>query len=398
MIENDKRYLEPKTIWEVSSTITDEVNAQVDWILKGVELKDRNESKPWLSVSDFWIQELSKLEENIQWWGVVAVVRCWNKSEDDIASFLERVQKIYKYIPHLKWIFVSINFDAEEQGLTQQNLQRVLSVNPMDLPIIPINIHGYSWTSWLNAPVAILNELSKNQNVDTALIRVMNLSFWVDIPEEELVKLSQNIKENKYVITARRTSDQDTPFVSQRELWEKFKWILRSPNETDLTELAYTMRNTFNVIPLQDIVKLWGFNPLCNGDSREFNTTQPSPFYKHIWVSKETKVTIRWMEDSEFFMRLILSSLHSWDISMLKEFKQAMESVVYYDDYDWNKMHELKKIWKIWNEMNALSLIISGLATRESIHNPKTWEFKTLQLLKDLSLPTLMQDFYLRKS
>ncbi|MGE4444212.1 MAG: hypothetical protein AB7E37_04440 [Candidatus Altimarinota bacterium] len=398
MIENDKRYLEPKTIGEVSSTITDEVNAQVDGILKGVELKDRNESKPGLSVSDFGIQELSKLEENIQGGGVVAVVRCWNKSEDDIASFLERVQKIYKYIPHLKGIFVSINFDAEEQGLTQQNLQRVLSVNPMDLPIIPINIHGYSWTSGLNAPVAILNELSKNQNVDTALIRVMNLSFGVDIPEEELVKLSQNIKENKYVITARRTSDQDTPFVSQRELWEKFKGILRSPNETDLTELAYTMRNTFNVIPLQDIVKLGGFNPLCNGDSREFNTTQPSPFYKHIGVSKETKVTIRGMEDSEFFMRLILSSLHSGDISMLKEFKQAMESVVYYDDYDWNKMHELKKIGKIGNEMNALSLIISGLATRESIHNPKTGEFKTLQLLKDLSLPTLMQDFYLRKS
>jgi hypothetical protein len=62
-----------------------------------------------------------------------------------------------------------------------------------------------------------------------------------------------------------------------------------------------------------------------------------------------------------------------------------------------NKLHELKKIKKIGNEMTALSLIISGLASRESVRVGKNGERINVGLAKKMNVPKSMQDFYLRK-
>jgi hypothetical protein len=379
---------------------------RVERIISSVELKNKlPDKKAYLSISDFGVKKFRALEnqfdtEKKEDLSIVAIVRCWNKSEIDLIEFLKRVQKFQESIPNLKGVFLSINNDGEDKGFTDSNLQKAIEAVPLDIPVVPIGVSNYTWTSGLNAPTAMLNEICLEKKIDFENVRVMNFSFGVDIPEEELEKIEKNIHENKYILTARRTSDGTNPFLNNetgKDLWKKFKEILRYPNEADLTELAYTMRNTLNIIPLKDIIRLGGFNPLCNGETRAFSTTHPNPFYSHITNSRETKITIRSMEDAEFFMRLILNALNSREFETIKNLRRAMDEPVFYDDKDWNKMHELKKIKKIGNEMTALSLIISGLAAKESIPTGEEGERKTVGLVKNFYVPKTMQDFYLRK-
>lgn len=423
LLENQKRFDELST-WVKSRLINNawdeaiEINkdkilstlenkARVEWIISSIDLNWENEEKekPSVIISDFWAEEFKYLEdqfdtEKVEWLGIVAVVRCWNKSEADLIEFLKKVQKFKKTMPDLKGLFISINNNWEKDNVTESNLQKAMKVVQIGIPIVPIGINGYSWTAWLNAPTALINQICIWQNVDIEKIRVMNLSFGVDITDEELKKCNENIHNNRYTLTARNTSDGANPFSKNEngtQLWKKFKEIMRYPNETDLAELAYTMRNTFNIIPLCDIINLWGFNPLCNGESREFSTNQPNPFFNHTGNSRETKVTIRGMEDAEFFMRLILSALKIGKMEIIKQLRVSMDNPIFYDDKDWNRMHELNKIKKIGNEMTALSLIISWLATKESISTWRAGERKTRGLIKGMSVPKVMQDFYLRK-
>jgi len=388
--------------WSESLDVVNEVKELID---ERLNISDENKKKPSISISSFWAEEFKSLEnefklENFDGVGVVAVVRCWNKSKNELIDFLNKIEKFKKNIPNLKWVFVSINNDWEEDNFTESNLRGAIWEVSTSIPIVPIGVDLYSWTAWLNAPVSLMNEICIGNWINLENIRMMNLSFWVDISEDQLSECNSNISENKYILTARKTSDSENPFQDKwgsKELWDKFINIFRFPNEADLTELAYTMRNTFNVIPLSDIINLWGFNPLCNGESREFSTNNPNPFFNHIGKKKETKVVIRWMEDAEFFMRLILEAISSGKVSIIKELKKSMDNPIFYDDNDWKNTHELKKIRKVGNEMQALWLIISGLATKEVIPTWNNGEHRVIWLTKWMYIPKWMQDFYLNK-
>lgn len=119
------------------------------------------------------------------------------------------------------------------------------------------------------------------------------------------------------------------------------------------------MRNTCNIIPLDVLVKMGGFNPLCNGDAHIFSS--PSVPFSHYQPQGLQKFSIRGMEDIEFFKRLFFHSSTA-NTTELRELYKAMENVIFYTDKSWNKLDELEKIKKISNEMAGLSLIIAGIA------------------------------------
>ncbi|MFA6160194.1 MAG: hypothetical protein WC678_03875 [Parcubacteria group bacterium] len=379
---------------------------EFDVLVRNIEIPSASEfeKKPKIEISDQGLEQLEGLEKGIEvlkeGTGVMVVVRCWNKKPDEIKTFVERMEKFKKNIPNLQGVILVINNEGEKDNITEKSLTESLADKKSEIPIVPIKVQNYTWTSGLNSAVGILNEMALKNDVPTDNIRVMNISFGVDLDEQELKTCNDDIEKNQFVVTARKTSEGANPFEKKEmgeDLWKKFKDILRFPNEAELAELAYTMRNTFNVISLKNIVDLGGFNPLCNGEGRKFSTTQPNPFFRHLDSMKESPVSIKGMEDVEFFMRLILGSLQSGDNTVIKELRKAMDNPVFYTDYDWNKMHEVSKIRKIGNEMTALSLIFSGLATKESVRTGKDGERKTVGLVKKMYVPKSMQDFYLRK-
>lgn len=389
---------------ESNSEVVLEEPSETARILDSVEIQSDIVEKPRLHFSEYGTKSLDVFESNLdgskesEGDAVVAVVRCWNKGEEDIQRFIERVNKIKANIPRLEGVVIVLN-QEQETGITEQAIEK-LAANS-SVPLLPISVEKFSWTAGLNSGVAVINETCLGKGISTDKVRVMNMSFDTDLEEAELEKTNQQMGRNDYIFTARKTSQHESPFedhLDEEGIWEKFKEILRNPNGTELSELSYVMRNTYNVIKLSDIVEMGGFNPMCNGDSRKFSPASPRPenFYKHN--ANDVKVSIKGMEDAEFFMRYILKALRHNELSTMKKFKQAFAEPVLYEDESWDKLSELKKIKKISNEMQALSLIISGLATKEYVPTKQEGVGKVVGLVKDFYVPKQMQDFYLRKA
>ncbi|MFZ2187138.1 MAG: hypothetical protein WAV46_00720 [Candidatus Moraniibacteriota bacterium] len=370
-------------------------------ILDTVNLETEEQEKPRLHVSAYAGEQFAALEEAFDGLtpetgpAVIAVVRCWNKKEKDLQEFLERIEKFKQQIPGLQGVLMIINKDGEKGNTTEENLQTLLGQAHGSLPVVPLQVEHYSWTAGLNAGASVLNELCLEKGIDRKSLRVANISFDTDLDEAELEKCNAAIQENEFVITARKTSDGASPFVKgheEQELWNRFKEMLRMPKAAKLSELAYTMRNTFNVIALDDIIAMGGFNPLCNGEAFTSNRSEPLSQMK-----RPEEVAIAGMEDIEFFMRLIFRALQNDKTSTLKELKAAMDNPVFYRDTAWENLHELKKIDKIGNEMVALSLILSELSGKRTMPTRNEGETKTVGLVKDFYVPRIMQDFALRK-
>jgi|GEM_PF-4890996 SAM-dependent methyltransferase len=371
-------------------------------IIDRVNIDVENQRKPQLSASEYSREQFSILEKSFdgslleEGPSVVGVVRCWNKKEKDLAEFLERIERFKQGIPSLKGVLLIINKDGEKSGsVTEESLKAALDQRSVSIPVVPLQVEGYSWTAGLNAGAAVLNEMCLERSISRKDLRVANFSFDTDLDEEGLKQCNANIQENTLVVTARKTSDGRSPFIAGHgggELWERFTTMLRSPKAAKLSELAYTMRNTFNVISLQDIISMGGFNPLCNGDT--FSSNRPEPF---LQMRRSEEVAIAGMEDIEFFMRFIFRALKKGDISALKELRTAMDTPVFYRDTSWEDLHELKKIDKIGNEMVALSLILSELSGKKAMPTQNAGETKTVGLVKDFYVPRVMQDFALRK-
>lgn len=371
-------------------------------ILDTINIEMEGQKKPKLSASEYAGEQFSDLEKSFDSLSlekgpsVVAVVRCWNKKEKDLAEFLERIERFKQSMPSLRGVLLVINKDGEKNGsVTEESLKMALGQMNISVPVVPLQVEGYSWTAGLNSGAAVLNEMCLEKGIDRKDLRVANFSFDTDLDEEGLKKCSDSIQENEFVVTARKTSDGESPFVSGHgggELWDRFKKMLRSPRAAKLSELAYTMRNTFNVIALEDIISMGGFNPLCNGEA--FTSNHPEPLSQ---MKRPEEVAIAGMEDIEFFMRLVFRALQKGDVSMLKELRTAMDDPVFYRDTSWENLHELKKIDKIGNEMIALSLILSELSGKKTFPTQNAGETKTIGLVKDFYVPRVMQDFALRK-
>lgn len=281
---------------------------------------------------------------------IVAVVRCWNKDEKSVAEMLDRVDDIKKSLPGLQGIILAINYDDDKNNMTENSLVEVSKQRETSVPILPLRINKYSWTSGLNVGVALTNEIAKEKNINTENIKMLNMSFDANIEKEEIEKMKRLSDEQKYVFTVRKTSEDKPPFeLDQNKLWEKFKTIMKKPMNSNLFELVYAMRNTLSLVPLTDLVDFGGFNPLCNGQERPLE-----PGGKTF--------SIKGMEDSEFYMRLFLDALKKGKTKTIREFKRSLDESVVYNDPSWQRIGEVDRFKKISNETDALNKIVNNLA------------------------------------
>lgn len=274
---------------------------------------------------------------------VVPLVRCWNKNNQDVSHFFERISKLKRNFPEIEGLIVAINYDKDEDNITENSIKEQLEKQKIDLPVLPLRINEYTWTSGLNVGVSLLNEIANQKNIDKENIKFMGMSFDVEMEDEEIQKMRNLSEKNRFILTIRKTTEETLPFgIDKEELWGKLKHILRKPLESDLFELCYSMRNTLSLIKLSDLVDFGGFNPLCDGKKRGDLLIEGG------------------MEDSEFFLKIILNALKQGKISAMRDFKKAMENVVTYSDPSWRRATEPKKYRKISNEVKSLVKIANG--------------------------------------
>lgn len=328
----------------------------IDDYKKRIEITDAPNGYPTIEVSDATKKFFPDFVKSIEDAGenkepiIFAVVRCWNKDEKSVSEMLDRVGEIKKSLPDLKGVILSINYDQDKDNMTENSLVEVSRQRELDVPVLPLRIKGYSWTSGLNVGVSLVNEIAKEKQIDLETIKMLGMSFDVNIEKEEVEKMEELSSKQRYVFTVRKTSEDTAPFeLDQNKLWEKFKTMMREPMNSNLFELVYAMRNTLGLIPLNDLVDFGGFNPLCDGRERPLR-------------SGNKTYSIKGMEDSEFYMRLFLDALKNKKIKIIREFKRSLGEPVVYNDPSWQRIGEVDRFKKISNETDALNKIVNNLA------------------------------------
>ncbi len=245
-----------------------------------------------------------------------------------------------------------------------------------DFPIIPLSIeNGYTWTSGLNAPVYTLaSKLSPEAIEKTSVI---NLSYDVDMTDEELQNLEENLKNNQYTFSVRHSADGslENKYNNQDIILENAKKVIRGEEltEKETIELVYFLRNTLGVFPLQQIMNLWGFNPLCNN--------------QNITTLDGKSTQIAGMEDLDIWVRMLKQK----DFSSLKGLLKSMKSPVFYTDEAWKNLPEIDRIFKWTNEKLALIQIFGW----QSLGLIKDWE--KIDFSDDYIVPEKLRDFTIKQ-
>lgn len=319
-----------------------------------------HEGAPNLEVSNFSEKELQRLfsaiKENKN--SIVAVIRCWNKTTEQLSEVFERLKDLQKSIPQLRGAFISINDDNDKDHQTSKNVEE-LSVNE-DLPIVPLKVKGYTWTSGLNGPVALLNQFCEQEGIDSNKQQVFNLSFDSIFSEEEAKKIAEKIRNGEPVISM-RSEGESLDEKSARKTSEVIKRLIKKGVDVDggvdevvqdNESVAFMARNTGMVWSLHDLARLGGFN-------KERNKAGG-------------------MEDHEFGVRLLLDALQTKQFGKAKKLLKAMkENPIIYTDLAWQKIDEAGRKKKISNELVAIVQIVSDLTAVGKLPNDsKKWIVK----------------------
>lgn len=288
---------------------------------------------------------------------VIPLVRCWNKNNQDISDFFERIVILKKNFPEIEGLIVAINYNKDNDNITENSIKEQLKKKEIDIPVLPLRINGYTWTSGLNVGVALLNEIANQKNIDKENIKLMGMSFDVEMETEEIKKMKELSEKNRFVVTIRKTAEEKLPFeVDKDNLWKKFKSILREQKENELLELCYSMRNTLSLIKLSDLVDFDGFNPLCDGKIRGDMFVEGG------------------MEDIDFFLKIILNALDNNKLSTIRDFKRSINNgVVTYTDLAWKNIRETGRCLKISREVRDLKKFAEGMTKKIKIKDFKIY-------------------------
>jgi hypothetical protein len=239
---------------------------------------------------------------------LVAIVRCWEKNDEEMRAFAKRIKGIKAGLPMLAGILLTIKKESDS-GITELALRK-LNTEEFGLPVAPIVVEDYTWTSGLNAGISLINELCLEENVDRQKIKMLFLSFDADLDRENLSKLKQAVDDHRFVFSVRG-----------------------KVRKTEEVFAVDHLRNTLSAITLMDLVRLGGFNPLTNGFGG--------------------------MEDAEFFLRLLSLAKKEGREDILVAFKHAAEEPVFYEDSRIRSMSEEKWTAKRKNETEALQKILA---------------------------------------
>lgn len=274
---------------------------------------------------------------------ILGVVRCWNKNEDELFLFFERIESLQKALPELAGVVLVINNEGEEKsgGETQKNLS---GINNGGVLVVPLTIKKYSWTAGLNGPVALLRKYCATREIDLHDQYVFNFSFDVKFDDVALQKLAENFRAGKTTITRRGeiveqpVSSQDTA-RDDLEISQKISQLISGGSlpDKDFVKVLTLGRNTGSLIKLADLIALGGFDARCNA--------------------------LGGMEDQDFWLRKLISMLRASDISGAKSLLRGLRKPIEFQDSAWNALSSEKKLDKYDKEMLSLHKIIERLVS-----------------------------------
>ncbi len=288
---------------------------------------------------------LLELCENTYGTPIVCIVRCYNKSKEDINGFIARFERIKKFIPEIRGVMIAINKEGDKDGQTGKNLDEILKENTGHKNIIPIQVKNYSWTAGLNGPAALLCQGAKEKNLDPENMSVFNLSFDTEFDDGALMDFAKQYRANKIVLTARKELEQPVPDTE----WETVKNILRSnlskkdketPSILGNKDLMAVARNTAACFKLSQIADLKGYDKSCNETGG--------------------------MEDHDFTIRTILDSLQNKNYPEAKKIIDAIRVPIEYNDPAWNGMPIEKKKEKLFREQKATEQALNRIKNEKS--------------------------------
>lgn len=295
---------------------------------------------------------LLKLCENTYETPIVCIVRCYNKSKEDINGFLTRFERIKKFIPEIQGVMIAINKEGDKDGQTGKNLDEILKENTGRKDITPIQVKNYSWTAGLNGPAALLCQGAKEKNLNPENMSVFNLSFDTEFDDGALMDFAKQYRANKIVMTNRKEKDQfKTPD------WETVKNILKAnlskhdrslPDIIGNKDFMSMARNTASCFKLSQIKEVGGYNKSCNG--------------------------IGGMEDHEFTIRIILDALQNKDYTKAKKIIDSIRKPVEYNDIAWDSLSPEKQEAKLLREQKATENVIKSIMTKKITKNNEKYK------------------------
>ncbi len=293
---------------------------------------------------------INKLNQNDRP-AVIAVIRCWNKSEGDLKALQTKLKTMRAQIPELAGALIAINADQD----IKNTAATIESLEQDQIPLITAPVRGYSWTAGLNGPAALLHAGLKSSPQTLAKTEILNVSFDADIPDSSLKVLHTAAANSEPALSVRieeSVTDPEHAAIVKEEYEEEIKALFRTTRDLitnkDTSDedrarvielqgkaLAILCRNTNLMAPLADIAKAGGFDPFCNGAGG--------------------------MEDHDFLWRLSFAS----DPNTQQAYRNALQDPVFFQDTAWNATDESKqdkRDFKYGHEVKALQTIVARLA------------------------------------
>lgn len=343
-------------------------------IVAGIEQHD-TPGRPQIEMSETARQEFTRLLSLLTEKSgpkMIAVIRCWNKSAEDLRGLRERLKTFQKDCPELCGAMIAVNADGEKEKdasgrpITVAHLDE-LAAEHDSFSVVPVAIKNYTWTAGLNGPTAMLHAAGREAGLVESDVHTLNLSFDAIFSPGTAKEISQRLREGLPIMTMRIEEVLSTPeetatvrseYVGDgREgtseiapLWDKMLALLRKPEVTpeevadfyELRSKALVMisRNTALVFSLSDLARNGGFNPACNG-----------------WGG---------MEDHEMFLRLVLEAEEGGD--RYEKLMAAAKEPLLFSDPAWNSMpqgdEKKGRVFKYGHEQKALEKIAYDLGAR----------------------------------
>lgn len=334
----------------------------IDNVLAQIENKEIGEQVPSLHFDTFGKKQLVELVEKLKGGEkqIVSIIRCWNKGDVEITEILKKLEEMKKHMPELGGVFFSINAEGDvedEQGKgTRERINILAEQQDLDVAIIPVDIHNYSWTAGLNGPAALLHNIAQQQGIAESNISVLNQSFDVHFDQHTLEEVSQRIQEGRPIVTSR--SDELGAEHEEKEGARLALDLVKQQFESE--EIDNTLeeqkkilslgRNTGMLLSLEDISMLGGFNR----DTNEMGGMEDHEFGARLLVytfrmAKKEKEAGNTAEGAKWMRKAI-------------ELMKAMKRPVHYSDSAWEK-HTGKEA-KLEREKKALKTIIDNVTQR----------------------------------
>lgn len=333
---------------------------------------------PSVNLTDEAKREFGRIAKDIkkQTNNLFLVIRCWNKTENDLKELFDRLKKMQSNIPEMQGVFIVINAGGDKDAQTSRAVDSLVASESLSFKVVATPVAEYSWTAGLNAPAALLHSVCKEEDADETKQFVLNYSFDAVMSEAANQEIADHIRSGEPLMTARVEESVDSKKeieIVQEEnrenftrMMDKFYDFLTNKDSefsaeeftNDYHKAMVTLgRNTSMLFSLADIVRLGGFDRSCNA--------------------------LGGMEDHDFVFRLFLDivkkikyesdpKLQDELVDKLRAYNEAFKEPLPYNDPAWNRMPQgdeavgdkkaTGRIFKYDHERKALQQIGARLA------------------------------------